>query len=96
MEVHARGGACTADQFLSGLKSCDTPLVQVSEAELERLVQRLDLNADGCIAFDEFAAGLLDWEMVGFPVASGIRGLLASSKPASGHQSGRTAGGNII
>ena len=37
---------------------------EVSEAEFERLVERMDLNADGCIAFDEFAAGLLDWEKV--------------------------------
>ena len=35
---------------------------EVTEAEFERLVERMDLNADGCIAFDEFAAGLLDWE----------------------------------
>jgi hypothetical protein len=28
------------------------------------VVERMDLNADGCIAFDEFAAGLLDWEKV--------------------------------
>ena len=34
----------------------------MTEAEFERLVERMDLNADGCIAFDEFAAGLLDWE----------------------------------
>ena len=39
---------------------------EVSEAEFERLVERMDLNADGCIAFDEFAAGLLDWEKVRF------------------------------
>ncbi len=37
---------------------------EVSEAEFERLVERMDLYADGCIAFDEFAAGLLDWEKV--------------------------------
>ncbi len=38
--------------------------VQVSPREFEKLVERIDLNADGAINFDEFAASLVDWQQV--------------------------------
>ena len=38
--------------------------------EFEKLVERLDLNDDGAINFDEFAASLVDWQMVGPCTAS--------------------------
>ena len=62
----------------------------MSEAEFERLVERLDLNSDGCINFDEFAAGLLDWEKVRAPGSGGrVRRSLAQG---SGFQTGRRLG----
>lgn len=38
---------------------------QVSSREFDKLVERIDLNADGCLQFDEFAASLVDWQQVG-------------------------------
>ena len=37
---------------------------QVSPRELGKLVERVDLNGDGAINFDEFAASLVDWQQV--------------------------------
>jgi hypothetical protein len=39
-------------------------LPQVSPRELGKLVERVDLNGDGAINFDEFAASLVDWQQV--------------------------------
>lgn len=39
-------------------------LEQVSPRELGKLVERVDLNGDGAINFDEFAASLVDWQQV--------------------------------
>lgn len=36
----------------------------MSAREFEKLVERIDLNADGAINFDEFAASLVDWQQV--------------------------------
>ena len=38
--------------------------MQVTPSEFEKLVERIDLNADGCLQFDEFAASLVDWQQV--------------------------------
>ena len=37
----------------------------MSPRELGKLVERVDLNGDGAINFDEFAASLVDWQQVG-------------------------------
>ncbi len=36
----------------------------MSPREFEKLVERIDLNRDGAINFDEFAASLVDWQQV--------------------------------
>lgn len=38
----------------------------VSLMEVEQLLARLDLDADGHIQMDEFAASMIDWNVVSF------------------------------
>ena len=37
---------------------------RVSREEMDQLINRMDLNQDGNIAFDEFSSALVDWQKV--------------------------------
>ncbi len=37
----------------------------MTKAEMDQLIDRMDLNQDGNIAFDEFSSALVDWQKVG-------------------------------
>jgi Ca2+-binding EF-hand superfamily protein len=37
---------------------------RVSREEMDQLIDRMDLNQDGTIAFDEFSSALVDWQKV--------------------------------
>jgi len=54
-------GALSADELSTGLKGLG---YSVSPVEFEKLVDRIDLNADGALQFDEFAASLVDWQQL--------------------------------
>ena len=56
-------GGISIQELTEGLKQQG---YQVSPHEVEQLMERLDLDADGNILFDEFAAGLIDWKDVRF------------------------------
>ena len=40
-------------------------LLQLSPLQVDQLIERMDLNQDGNIAWDEFSSALVDWTMVG-------------------------------
>ena len=37
---------------------------RVTKEEMDQLIDRMDLNQDGNIAFDEFSSALVDWQKV--------------------------------
>ena len=39
---------------------------------MDQLIERMDLNQDGHIAWDEFSSALVDWKMVGPPLPAEI------------------------
>lgn len=57
-----RSGGIDAQELAAGLKARG---YAVTEAEVEQLLDRMDLNQDGSIAFDEFSSALVDWKKVG-------------------------------
>lgn len=58
-------GGISFDELSQGLEEQG---YVVSPNEVERLMSRLDLDADGHVVFDEFAAGLIDWKDVSPPL----------------------------
>lgn len=57
----SESGTLSADELSSGLKKLG---YAVSTREFAKLVERIDINADGCLQFDEFAASLVDWQQL--------------------------------
>ena len=56
-----RSGGLDANELAEGL------LVRgysVTREEMDQLIDRMDLNQDGTIAFDEFSSALVDWKKV--------------------------------
>ena len=59
-----RSGGLDANELAEGL------LVRgysVTREEMDQLIDRMDLNQDGTIAFDEFSSALVDWKKVSDP-----------------------------
>ena len=59
-----RSGGLDANELAEGL------LVRgysVTREEMDQLIDRMDLNQDGTIAFDEFSSALVDWKKVSGP-----------------------------
>ena len=60
-----RSGGLDANELAEGL------LVRgysVTREEMDQLIDRMDLNQDGTIAFDEFSSALVDWKKVSDPI----------------------------
>lgn len=56
-----RSGGLDANELAEGLLSRG---YRVSKEEMDQLIDRMDLNQDGNIAFDEFSSALVDWKKV--------------------------------
>ena len=56
-----RSGGLDAKELAEGLLSRG---YRVTKAEMDQLINRMDLNQDGNIAFDEFSSALVDWKKV--------------------------------
>ena len=56
-----RSGGLDANELADGLLSRG---YRVTKAEMDQLIDRMDLNQDGTIAFDEFSSALVDWQKV--------------------------------
>jgi calcium-dependent protein kinase len=54
-------GSIDADELAAGLKARG---YTVSKAEIEQLIDRMDINQDGTLEFDEFSSALVDWKKV--------------------------------
>ncbi|CAL5222918.1 g5351 [Coccomyxa viridis] len=54
-----RSGGLDANELADGLLSRG---YRVTKAEMDQLIDRMDLNQDGNIAFDEFSSALVDWQ----------------------------------
>ncbi|KAK9855495.1 hypothetical protein WJX84_003622 [Apatococcus fuscideae] len=54
-----KSGGIDMHEFTDGLKQQG---YQLSAEEIEQIMDRIDINADGAIVFDELAASLLDWK----------------------------------
>lgn len=54
-------GGISIEEFSQGLREQG---YSVTPMEVEQLMARLDLNADGNIQMDEFAASMIDWQDV--------------------------------
>ena len=56
-----KSGGIDMKEFTDGLKQQGYSL---SSEEIEQIMDRIDINADKLIVFDELAASLLDWKAV--------------------------------
>ena len=56
-----RSGGIDADELAAGLHKRG---YSVTRQEIDQLIDRMDLNQDGTIAFDEFSSALVDWKKV--------------------------------
>ncbi len=54
-------GGIDADELAAGLHKRG---YSVTRQEVDQLIDRMDLNQDGTIAFDEFSSALVDWKKV--------------------------------
>lgn len=60
IDTDSSGGIDT-DELAAGLASRG---YTVTRDEVEQLIDRMDINQDGYIAFDEFSSALVDWKKV--------------------------------
>jgi hypothetical protein len=56
-----QSGGLDARELVDGLLARG---YRVSREEMDQLIDRMDLNQDGTIAFDEFSSALVDWQKV--------------------------------
>lgn len=54
-------GSVSVDELMGGLERLG---YDISEAEMEQLMQRVDINHDGSLELAEFVAGLVDWNQL--------------------------------